>query len=72
MVDGGGTTDNAKRPMALGEGGGKCRQVGDKCKVMRTNALRESRENPECLLLENKPGDKRQIMQPGHGPLSKE
>ena len=31
-VVGGGTADNAKRPMALGEGGDKCRQVG-KCKA---------------------------------------
>ena len=35
---GGGTADNAKRPMALGEGGDKRRQVGNKCKIMRHGA----------------------------------
>ena len=36
---GGGVPDNAKRPVALEEGGDKCRQVGSKCKIMRSGAL---------------------------------
>ena len=47
---GGGTADNAKRPMALGEGRDKCRRVGNKCKkhAKQSRANWEIRRRTEC------------------------
>ena len=48
VVGGGGTADNAKQPMALGEGGDKCRQMGNKCNMMRGGAIMGDNDKPEC------------------------
>ena len=62
------------KPEIMGAENPECsgRQLGDSLETSAKSCGPKQSENPECLLQENKPGDKRQIMRPEHAPLSKE